>query len=221
MRRDGALRILPRGAHHDRPGRFPRAPPAHLASPHPRPRGTPCTCSSRAGARTGPLHPHSLQRLLLHLCSQMLGPAHSRQSLRMRWWSHLCCHTNYQSASARTLRWHRGIAAVRGRARARPLRLCALTVRCCEQTLFFFVRSWRLRQSGPRPPRSSRACRAVLPGRRHRTHPPATSSPLLALAPRCASAVSLCNPATAVSTSGQWRLQHQEWRKNAARHAQR
>ena len=50
----------------------------------------------------------------------------------------LCCHTNYQSASARTLRWHRGIAAVRGRARARPLRLCALTVRCCEQTLFFF-----------------------------------------------------------------------------------
>ena len=104
----------------------------------------------------------------------------------------------------------RHCAAVRGRARARPLRLCALTVRCCEQTLFFFVRSWRLRQSGPRPPRSSRACRAVLPGRRHRTHPPATSSPLLALAPRCASAVSLCNPATAVSTSGQWRLQHQE-----------
>lgn len=89
MRRDGALQILPRGAHHDRPGRFPRAPPAHLASPHPRPRGTPCTCSSRAGARTGPLHPHSLQRLLLHLCSQMLGPAHSRQSLRMRWWSQM------------------------------------------------------------------------------------------------------------------------------------
>jgi hypothetical protein len=90
--------------------------------------------------------------------------------------------------------------------------------------IFFFVRSAsgrRLRQSGPRPPRSSRACRAVLPGRRHRTHPPATSSPLLALAPRCASAVSLCNPATAVSTSGQWRMQHQEWRKNAARHAQR
>ena len=85
---------------------------------------------------------------------------------------------------------------------------------------FFFVRSVGGR-SGPRPPRSSRACRAVLPGRRHRTHPPATSSPLLALAPRCASAVSLCNPATAVSTSGQWRLQHQEWRKNAARHAQR
>ena len=76
-------------------------------------------------------------------------------------------------------------------------------------------------RSGPRPPRSSRACRAVLPGRRHRTHPPATSSPLLALAPRCASAVSLCNPATAVSTSGQWCLQHQERRKNAARHAQR
>ena len=89
IRRDGALQILPRGAHHDRPGRFPRAPPAHLASPHPRPRGTPCTCSSRAGARTGPLHPHSLQRLLLHLCSQMLGPAHSRQSLRMRWWSQM------------------------------------------------------------------------------------------------------------------------------------
>ena len=66
---------------------------------------------------------------------------------------------------------------------------------------FFFVRSWRrLRQSGPRPPRSSRARRAVLPGRRQRTHPPATSSPLLALAPRCTSAVSLCNPATAVST---------------------
>ena len=137
----------------------------------------------------------------------------------------LCCHTNYQSASARTLHWHRGIAAVRGRARARPLRLCALTVRCCEQTLFFFVRSWAaaagLRQSGPRPPRSSCACRAVLPGRRQRTHPPATFSPLLALAPRCTSAVSLCNPATAVSTSGQWCLQHQERRKSAARHAQR
>lgn len=114
----------------------------------------------------------------------------------------------------------RHCAAVRGRARPRIAR----ELRCSEPDIFFFVRSAsgrRLRRSGPRPPRSSRACRAVLPGRRHRTHPPATSSPLLALAPRCASAVSLCNPATAVSTSGQWRLQHQEWRKNAARHAQR
>jgi len=34
MRRDGALRFLPRGAHHDRPGCSPRVPPAHLASTH-------------------------------------------------------------------------------------------------------------------------------------------------------------------------------------------
>ena len=80
----------------------------------------------------------------------------------------------------------RHCAAVRGRARARPLRLCALTVRCCEQTLFFFVRSWggcgslgpdllaaRARAAlcyqadgigptrQPRPPRCSRWRRAV------------------------------------------------------------
>ena len=115
----------------------------------------------------------------------------------------------------------RHCGAVRGR--ARPRRLGAGTVRC-EQTFFFLCGRRPVGgcgRSGPRPPRSSRACRAVLPGRRHRTHPPATSSPLLALAPRCTSAVSLCNPATAVSTSGQWCLQHQERRKSAARHAQR
>ena len=112
----------------------------------------------------------------------------------------------------------RHCGAVRGR--ARPRRLGAGTP--LQRTDIFFLCGPVVGgRSGPRPPRSSRACRAVLPGRRHRTHPPATSSPLLALAPRCASAVSLCNPATAVSTSGQWRLQHQEWRKNAARHAQR
>ena len=112
----------------------------------------------------------------------------------------------------------RHCAAVRGRARP-PAR----ELRCSEQTFFFLCGRpvGGCGRSGPRPPRSSRACRAVLPGRRHRTHPPATSSPLLALAPRCASAVSLCNPATAVSTSGQWRLQHQERRKSATRHAQR
>jgi len=44
---------------------------------------------------------------------------------------------------------------------------------------------------------------------------------LPALAPRCASAASLCNPATAVSTSGPWSLRHQERRKSAARHAHR
>lgn len=49
----------------------------------------------------------------------------------------LCCHTNYQSASARTLHWHRGIAGVRGRARARPLRLCALSVAANRH--FFFL----------------------------------------------------------------------------------
>ena len=135
----------------------------------------------------------------------------------------LCCHTNYQSASTRTLHWHsgwhRGIAPLSEAEPGPPN--CAGTP--LQRTDFFFLCGpWRrLRQSGPRPPRSSRACRAVLPGRRHRTHPPATSSPLLALAPRCASAVSLCNPATAVSTSGQWCLQHQERRKSAARHAQR
>ena len=112
----------------------------------------------------------------------------------------------------------RHCGAVRGR--ARPRRLGAGTVRC-EQTFFFCAVRCKKLQGRSRPTSSSRACRAVLPGRRHRTHPPATSSPLLALAPRCASAVSLCNPATAVSTSGQWRLQHQERRKSAARHAQR
>ena len=115
----------------------------------------------------------------------------------------------------------RHCAAVPGRARPPELRGNSIAA----NRHFFFLCGRRpvggCARSGPRPPRSSRACRAVLPGRRHRTHPPATSSPLLALAPRCASAVSLCNPATAVSTSGQWRLQHQEWRKNAARHAQR
>jgi len=50
----------------------------------------------------------------------------------------LCCHTNYQSASARTLRWHRGIAAVRGRARSPPLRLCALTAPLLRADTFFF-----------------------------------------------------------------------------------
>ena len=111
----------------------------------------------------------------------------------------------------------RHCAAVRARPRI------ARELRCSEQTFFFLCGRpvGGCGRSGPRPPRSSRACRAVLPGRRHRTHPPATSSPLLALAPRCASAVSLCNPATAVSTSGQWCLQHQERRKSAARHAQR
>jgi hypothetical protein len=136
----------------------------------------------------------------------------------------LCCHTNYQSASTRTLHWHsgwhRGIAPL-SEAEPGPPNCAGTPLQRTD--IFFFVRSsvGGCGRSGPRPPRSSRACRAVLPGRRHRTHPPATSSPLLALAPRCASAVSLCNPATAVSTSGQWRLQHQEWRKNAARHAQR
>jgi len=117
--------------------------------------------------------------------------------------------------------WHRGIAPL-SEAEPGPAN-CAGTPLQRTRHFFFCAVGFgrRLRRSGPRPPRSSRACRAVLPGRRHRTHPPATSSPLLALAPRCASAVSLCNPATAVSTSGQWRLQHQEWRKNAARHAQR
>ena len=136
----------------------------------------------------------------------------------------LCCHTNYQSASTRTLHWHsgwhRGIAPLSEAEPGPELRGNSVAA----NRHFFFCAvgvGRRLRQSGPRPPRSSRACRAVLPGRRHRTHPPATSSPLLALAPRCASAVSLCNPATAVSTSGQWRLQHQERRKSAARHAQR
>ena len=112
----------------------------------------------------------------------------------------------------------RHCAAFRGRARPPELRGNLNSVQ--EQT-FFFCAVGGCGRSGPRPPRSSRACRAVLPGRRQRTHPPATSSPLLALAPRCTSAVSLCNPATAVSTSGQWCLQHQERRKSAARHAQR
>ena len=137
----------------------------------------------------------------------------------------LCCHTNYQSASTRTLHWHsgwhRGIAPLSEAEPGPELRGNSVAA----NRHFFFLCGRRpvggCARSGPRPPRSSRACRAVLPGRRHRTHPPATSSPLLALAPRCTSAVSLCNPATAVSTSGQWRLQHQEWRKNAARHAQR
>ena len=111
----------------------------------------------------------------------------------------------------------RHCAAVRGRARPPELRGNSVAA----NRHFFFCAVGGCGRSGPRPPRCSRACRAVLPGRRHRTHPPATSSPLLALAPRCASAVSLCNPATAVSTSGQWRLQHQERRKSAARHAQR
>ena len=117
-----------------------------------------------------------------------------------------------------------GTEALRRCPRPSPAPRIAREPRCSEQTFFFLCGRRPVGgcgRSGPRPPRSSRACRAVLPGRRHRTHPPATSSPLLALAPRCASAVSLCNPATAVSTSGQWRLQHQEWRKNAARHAQR
>ena len=110
----------------------------------------------------------------------------------------------------------RHCAAVRGR--ARPPELRGNSVAANRHFFFCASSGRRLRQVWAR---SSRACRAVLPGRRHRTHPPATSSPLLALAPRCASAVSLCNPATAVSTSGQWRLQHQERRKSAARHAQR
>ena len=44
----------------------------------------------------------------------------------------------------------------------------ARELRCSEQTFFFLCVGVgrRLRQSGPRPPRSSRACRAVLPGRR-------------------------------------------------------
>ena len=141
----------------------------------------------------------------------------------------LCCHTNYQSASTRTLHWHsgwhRGIAPL-SEAEPGPPNCAGTPLQRTD--IFFFVRSGRTagdrrRVWAPTVPQLARGPRGstVLPGRRHRTHPPATSSPLLALAPRCASAVSLCNPATAVSTSGQWRLQHQEWRKNAARHAQR
>ena len=60
----------------------------------------------------------------------------------------------------------RHCGAVRGR--ARPRRLGAGTVRC-EQTFFFLCGRRPVGgcgRSGPRPPRSSRACRAVLPGRR-------------------------------------------------------
>ena len=55
----------------------------------------------------------------------------------------------------------RHCAAVRGRARPRIAR----ELRCSEQT-FFFCAAGVGGRSGPRPPRSSRACRAVLPGRR-------------------------------------------------------
>ena len=99
----------------------------------------------------------------------------------------LCWHTNYQSASARTLHWHRGIAAL---SEAEPgpagcLWLGAGTVRC-EQTFFFLcvdrTAGDRRRVWAPTVPQLARGPRGstVLPGRRQRNHPPATPSPLLA-----------------------------------------
>jgi len=134
----------------------------------------------------------------------------------------LCCHTNYQSASDRTLHWHRDIAAVRGRAWARPLRLCALTVRCCEQTLFFFC-AVMAAAAAVWAPTSSQLARVPRCATRPTAADPPSSHALPAA--RAGAALYKCGvavqPATAVSTSGQWCLQHQERRKSAARHAQR
>ena len=110
----------------------------------------------------------------------------------------------------------RHCAAVRGRARPPELRGNSVAA----NRHFFFcavgVRSAAAAVWAPTAPQLARVPRCA-------TRPTAAESPASHALPaaRAASAVSLCNPATAVSTSGQWRLQHQEWRKNAARHAQR
>ena len=98
----------------------------------------------------------------------------------------LCCHTNYQSASTRTLHWHsgwhRGIAPL-SEAEPGPPNCAGTPLQRTD--VFFFVRSGRTAPRadgrGPHPllargPRGS----TVLPGRRQRNHPPATPSPLLA-----------------------------------------
>ena len=74
----------------------------------------------------------------------------------------LCCHTNYQSASARTLHWHRGIAAL---SEAEPGPAGWARELSVANRHFFFCASTAPRATGdgcgPRPSRSSRADRAV------------------------------------------------------------
>ena len=100
--------------------------------------------------------------------------------------SDLCWHTNYQSASARTLHWHRGIAAL---SEAEPGPAGWARELSVANRHFFFcaVRSDRTagdrrRVWAPTVPQLARGPRGstVLPGRRQRNHPPATPSPLLA-----------------------------------------
>ena len=80
----------------------------------------------------------------------------------------LCWHTNYQSASARTLHWHRGIAAL-SEAEPGPAGW-ARELSVANKTFFFLCGPGRNRTAqkkatgdgcGPRPSRSSRADRAV------------------------------------------------------------
>ena len=52
----------------------------------------------------------------------------------------LCCHTNYQSASARTLHWHRGIAAL-SEAEPGPAGSGWARELSVRTDIFFFVRS--------------------------------------------------------------------------------
>ena len=100
----------------------------------------------------------------------------------------LCWHTNYQSASARTLHWHRGIAAL-SEPEAEPGPAGWARELSVANRHFFFcaVRSDRTagdrrRVWAPTVPQLARGPRGstVLPGRRQRNHPPATPSPLLA-----------------------------------------
>ena len=112
----------------------------------------------------------------------------------------------------------RHCAAVRGRARPPELRGNSVAA----NRHFFFVRSVRSSAAGLGPDRPAARARAALCYQADGIGPTRQPRP-----PRCSrwrravQVRSLCNPATAVSTSGQWCLQHQERRKSAARHAQR